>query len=457
MAEANIWRLNTFWTVVALGELATVVYTSLPPPPRHRMHLRDIHSAQVWRCSFTVSKPEAGRVQGIMQLISTLVVTPGLADPVVSADEVKPLLLTVPGWTGNTSHYGTGDGCHCAYGVWDPDCDRGVFFPEPTADAGDGAFILGSNGTATAPAVAVSRTVWAAAAAAPLLKMLSEFPFVTNCPASGRRYVPPVAAAAQTATAAACEQLSDESTCIADEECDWSLIGACEAKPTTPAGTVPGVSMCIRTSSSSGGSAGTEAVRGECGMRLEGWAGPGEMYGADGVCQCGRGLWDPDCDAVDFSQGANADSAEWGCPPFNAAGGGERYICQRDERRCAVEGLLVASSSSSSSAGLAAGYCLAVTSTPNKNTSASSSSSSSSSSSVVIEPPACPEQGGYLDPCIGENKSYVAGGRCVVPVPPPPPSPPPNPSPPPPARWSLDAVVGVGGYTAATFDAVAQR
>ena len=42
MAEANIRRLSTFWTVAPLFQTVTAVYSSLPPPPRHRLHLRDV-------------------------------------------------------------------------------------------------------------------------------------------------------------------------------------------------------------------------------------------------------------------------------------------------------------------------------------------------------------------------------------------------------------------------------
>ena len=52
----------------------------------------------------------------------------------------------------------------------------------------------------------------------------------------------------------------------------------------------------------------------------------------DGVCDCGRGIWDPDCDLVDFA------SPELNASAFNCPSDGRRYLCYQETRRCFTAG-----------------------------------------------------------------------------------------------------------------------
>ena len=84
---------------------------------------------------------------------------------------------------------------------------------------------------------------------------------------------------------------------------------------------------------------------GVCDYTLANWSGLGSDYNkGDGVCDCGRGLWDPDCDGFDFTSPTIAAS-DFGCPAD-----GSRYLCYKEERACFTE----------DAGGLPLGLCFAV-------------------------------------------------------------------------------------------------
>ena len=105
-----------------------------------------------------------------------------------------------------------------------------------------------------------------------------------------------------------------------------------------------------------------------------------DFNAGNGICYCARGLWDPDCDAIDFTN-PELNSTTFGCP-----NDGARYLCYREVRECFTD----------QSGGLAQGICLLAIGT--------------------ATPPNCPQM-----------DSALANALVSPPPSPPPPSPSPTP------------------------------
>ena len=81
--------------------------------------------------------------------------------------------------------------------------------------------------------------------------------------------------------------------------------------------------------STASGNALTPLTLGVCDYSLPYWSGSGADFNAgDGVCDCARGLWDPDCEGVDFAS-PELNASSFGCPSD-----GQRYICYQETRSC---------------------------------------------------------------------------------------------------------------------------
>ena len=237
----------------------------------------------------------AQEMEGVGGNLSKVVESGDVANAVEVATGAPPTLLNVtsvvvaiPGWTGEVSDYGTGNGCQCGKGLLDPDC-------------------------ATAPT-----------------------------PVAGCAALVGVPTTAATATETEDEEDEEEDDAMVEYE---DAVSADNATSTddlaflTPTRTCVAVDSVAETST-----AGTIVLTlGVCDYSLPYWSGSGSDFNAgDGVCDCARGLWDPDCDSVDFTN-PELNASSFGCPSD-----GQRYLCYRETRACFTD----------LSGGLPQGVCL---------------------------------------------------------------------------------------------------
>ena len=225
----------------------------------------------------------AEEMQAVASNLSTAVATGDLSQLVISATGSEPIgfnvsaeVLSIPGWYGAASSYAGGDGCDCGQGVYDPDCDVS---PAPVMGCAELPIIqlTGSGMESGNEALEVDIDI-------------DDIDFELDLFESG-----------------------ENETSVEVQE--------------TP--TLTATRTCTARAMQANLSTGVASIAyGVCDYTLQHWNGSGTEYDAgDGVCNCGRGLWDPDCDGVDFTS-PELNASSFGCPA------GERYLCYKETRSC---------------------------------------------------------------------------------------------------------------------------
>ena len=83
--------------------------------------------------------------------------------------------------------------------------------------------------------------------------------------------------------------------------------------------------ICVKRARASSSS----VIEGVCGISIANWTGDADDFNAgDGICHCDRGLWDPDCEGINFAS-PTLNASSFGCPAD-----GNRYICHKETRSC---------------------------------------------------------------------------------------------------------------------------
>ena len=211
---------------------------------------------------------------------------------------VSDVEVPIPGWTGPVTAYGTGDGCHCGYGLLDPDCGA-----TPVT-------VLGCEPLQTISTL--SATALDAGAGANIADDDDDNALQLD-PDDG-------------------------------SEGEYSLVTQIDLSVITP------IRICTATHSTPNVTVdGNAIVLGVCQYTLPGWSGNGADYNTgDGVCHCDRGLWDPDCDTIDFAS-PELNASSFGCPAD-----GNHYVCYKETRGCFTD----------NSGGRPQGICLIATASP---------------------------------------------------------------------------------------------
>ena len=250
-------------------------------------------------------------VTALQQAQSTLSTGAALSNAVAAATGAQPTttptvsIVTAPvaGWTGDAANYNNG-ACHCGFGVLDPDC---VISPTTTVASN---YTMPVYGCETLAAISTLSTAQLAAQQLPA---------------------------------------SDDD----DDDGDAALIAEAEDDGTTTnmdADTIMPTRTCTAVSSTAIVSGATQSLTlGVCDFTLPNWSGSGQDFNAgDGVCNCARGLWDPDCEGINFAS-PEVNASSFGCPDD-----GQRYICYKEERTCFT----------TSTGGLPVSQCLLATASP---------------------------------------------------------------------------------------------
>ena len=273
------------------------------------------------------SQSITSEMQSLQSNLTSAAQTGALAEIVTNTTGAPPTSVNVsavdaaiPGWTGATSDYSAANGCDCGYGIIDPDCT-----PAPTAVRG------------CEPLSDIS-TLSASEAAAASSTSIDE---------------------ADTAADALLDDEDDVDTPTGPDLTVITPTRTCAAQPSVV--NVSGAMMSL--------------TLGVCDYSLPHWQGSGSEYNkGNGVCDCARGLWDPDCAGVDFTS-PELNASSFGCPTD-----GQRYICYKEERTCFT----------SATGGRPLGVCLIATASPSNCPAMNSALALAESASPPLPPPPSP-------------------------------------------------------------------
>ena len=263
---------------------------------------------------------------------------------------VSTLERTIAGWSGAVDSFGTSDGCDCGHGLWDPDCSDA---PSP---------VQGCE---------------------PLLDIstVSAWQIAQGQPDSSVE-----------------EDEEEEEALLdlddgADGDSTASQVDLTVISPIRTCTATQASSAALSANNLSDSSSAAAVLLGVCDYALPFWEGSGAAYNAgDGQCDCDRGLWDPDCDGVDFAS-PTLNVSSFGCPDDGA-----RYICYQETRACFTD----------NSGGRPLGVCLLATASPAN----------------------CPVMDSALEAAAAPTQPPSMPSPPSPPPSPPPPSPPPSPPPP---------------------------
>jgi len=252
----------------------------------------------------------------------------------------------VPGWLGDAAAFDAGDKvCDCGLGVLDPDC-------EESEEAEDPNIIIAVTGCGVVYRT-VGKTIVASA------EDQIEDDGADSGTSSGSMDDGQKQEMARMEQEECASYGIEGDTCVYGECCKNDVAcGVCgtagflTAVDTEESGLLEGQPICaaVLDVAEINGTM-QEAVSGVCDYALRGWHGLGSEYGAgDGVCNCGRGLWDPDCDAEGTIVLAD-------CP---ANTNETTYMCHNEIRPCYTKVASLASGIAVDNPLLSVGICVGV-------------------------------------------------------------------------------------------------